>query len=189
MQSINVSNGRALSLAQNSIMHFPKVLIVVYIKKKSEPFYHTLPTKLDFMPLDSLTRQAIVHTRHCLTGCGIGEVAGMAIGQNLSNVAQTGLAILLAFLVGYGLTFSGALRKKMTVTQALRLALAIDTISIISMEIIDNVIEWLIPGAINAKLHDFLFWWSLALSLAIAFVLTIPVNRFAMTRVTSHHHH
>ena len=141
------------------------------------------------MPLDNLTRQAITHTRHCLTGCGIGEVLGMALGQNWHNAAQTALAVVLAFLIGYSLTFWGAKRKKMETRDAVKLALAVDTISIISMEIIDNVSEWLIPGAINAKLDNFLFWWSLALSLAIAFVLTVPVNRFVMSRGMGRHYH
>jgi putative flippase GtrA len=136
---------------------------------------------------DSLTRQAITHTRHCLTGCGIGEVLGMALGQNLSNAAQTALAVILAFVIGYGLTFRGAI-SKMSAKDALKLALAVDTISIISMEIIDNLSEWLIPGAMNARLGDFLFWWSLALSLAIAFVLTVPVNRFVMSKGIGHDH-
>lgn len=142
--------------------------------------------------LDRLTRMAIMHTRHCLTGCGIGEIAGMAIGQNLSNAVQTLLAVVLAFIIGYGLTFYGAKKREMSTGDAVKLALAVDTISIISMEIIDNVSEWLIPGAINAKLHNILFWWSLALSLAIAFVLTVPVNRFVMSRGIGHdhsHHH
>jgi hypothetical protein len=140
------------------------------------------------MHFDTLTRQAVAHTRHCLTGCGIGEVLGMAIGQSWSNITQTALAIALAFLFGYGLTFRGA-RHEMSAKDAVKLALAVDTISIISMELIDNTIEWLIPGAINAQLHNFLFWWSLALSLAIAFVLTIPVNRFIMARGIGHPHH
>jgi putative flippase GtrA len=142
------------------------------------------------MMVDALTRQAITHTRHCLTGCGIGEVLGMALGQNFSNAAQTALAVILAFLVGYGLTFRGALGK-MSAKDALKLALVVDTVSIISMEIIDNVSEWLIPGAINARLHNILFWWSLALSLAIAFVLTVPVNRYVMSRGVGNggHHH
>lgn len=137
---------------------------------------------------DKRTRQAIAHTRHCLTGCGLGEVTGMAIAQNWSNALQTVLAVALAFLFGYSLTFLGA-RKTMSVRDAVKLALAVDTISIISMEIIDNVSEWLIPGAMNAKLGDGLFWWSLALSLAIAFVVTVPVNRFAMSRGIGGHHH
>jgi len=141
------------------------------------------------MTVDDLTRQAITHTRHCLTGCGIGEVLGMALGQNLSNAVQTALAVILAFVIGYGLTFRGAI-SKMGAKDALKLALAVDTVSIISMEIIDNVSEWLIPGAINARLHNILFWWSLALSLAIAFILTVPVNRFVMSKGDgqSHHH-
>lgn len=140
------------------------------------------------MKIDNLTRQAIIHTRHCLTGCGIGEILGMAIGQNLSNVLQTALAVILAFIIGYGLTFRGAIRD-MSAKDAFKLALAIDTVSIISMEIIDNVSEWLIPGAINARLHNILFWWSLALSLAIAFVITVPVNRFVMSKGIGHRHH
>lgn len=136
---------------------------------------------------DEQTRQAITHTRHCLMGCGIGEISGMAIGQNMSNAMQTALAVVLAFAFGYGLTFFGA-RKKMTTNQAIKLALAVDTISITSMEIIDNASEWLIPGAINAKLDQFLFWWSLALSLAVAFVLTVPVNRLLMAKGIGHRH-
>jgi hypothetical protein len=137
---------------------------------------------------DALTKQAITHTRHCLTGCGIGEVFGMALGQNFSNAAQTALAVVLAFAFGYGLTFRGAIGK-MSAKDAIKLALAVDTVSIISMEIIDNVAEWLIPGAINAQLHNILFWWSLALSLAIAFVLTVPVNRYVMSKGIGHGDH
>jgi hypothetical protein len=140
------------------------------------------------MAIDSLTRQAITHTRHCLTGCAIGEVLGMIIGINLNNALQTALAIFLAFLVGYFLTFSGALRQGMSAQDGIRLALAVDTISILSMEIIDNVIEWLIPGAINAQLNQFLFWWSLVLSLSVAFILTVPVNRFMMQKGLGHSH-
>jgi len=140
------------------------------------------------MTVDNLTRQAITHTRHCLTGCGIGEILGMALGQNLSNTVQTALAVILAFVIGYGLTFRGAI-SKMSAKDAVKLALAVDTISIISMEIIDNVSEWLIPGAINARLHNILFWWSLVLSLAIAFIITVPVNRLVMSRGIGHSGH
>ena len=141
--------------------------------------------------VDHLTKQAIMHTRHCLTGCAIGEVAGMAIGQNWHNAAQTALAVMLAFVFGYGLTFNGAYKEKPDIKRAIKIALAVDTISILSMEIIDNLLEWLIPGAINAKLNQGLFWWSLALSLAVAFVITVPVNRFVISRKSHHymHHH
>ena len=112
----------------------------------------------------------------------------MAIAQNWNNVVQTVLAVVLAFAFGYSLTFWGA-RKKMSASDAVKLALAVDTISIISMEIIDNLSEWLIPGAINARLDQFLFWWSLALSLAIAFVVTVPVNRLVISKGAGGHHH
>ena len=141
------------------------------------------------MHLDQLTRQAITHTRHCLTGCAIGEILGMAIGQNWNNILQTSLGIVLAFFFGYLLTFSGARRRGMQSRDAIKLALAIDTISIISMVTIDNTLEWLIPGAINAHLVNILFWWSEAVSLSVAFLLTVPVNRYVMSRGFGHSAH
>jgi len=112
----------------------------------------------------------------------------MAIGQNWSNILQTALGVLLAFLFGYLLTFSGARRKGITPRDAVKLALAVDTISITTMVFIDNTLEWLIPGAINAQLHNILFWWSEALSLSVAFLLTVPVNRLVIARGAHSHH-
>lgn len=142
------------------------------------------------MVLSPLTKQAIAHTKHCLIGCGIGEVAGMAIGQNMSNLTQTVLATSLAFTFGYLLTFYGATKKGMSFLESVKLAFAVDTISITSMEVVDNISVWLIPGAINARINNALFWWSLMLSLSIAFVLTVPVNRFVISKSKhSHNHH
>ncbi|HSX33125.1 MAG TPA: DUF4396 domain-containing protein [Candidatus Saccharimonadales bacterium] len=141
------------------------------------------------MHLDARTKQAITHTRHCLTGCAIGEVLGMAIGQNWNNLLQTALGIVLAFFFGYLLTFTGARRAGMTPRAAITLAVAVDTVSIISMVAIDNTLEWLIPGAINAHLSSALFWWSEAVSLAVAFVGTVPVNRAMLARGLGGHDH
>ncbi|HVS58604.1 MAG TPA: DUF4396 domain-containing protein [Candidatus Saccharimonadales bacterium] len=138
------------------------------------------------MHLDELTRQAITHTRHCLTGCALGEITGMAIAQNWNNVLQTFIGIVGAFLFGYALTFWGARRTGSSPRDAFKLALAVDTVSIFSMVIIDNTLEWLIPGAINAHLSNFLFWWSQALSLSVAFIFTVPVNRAMMRRGIGH---
>ena len=141
--------------------------------------------------LDHKTRAAITHTRHCLTGCAIGEVAGMAIAEALkwSNLTQTILAIVLAFLFGYLLTFRGARKRGMDKESAVKTALVTDTISITSMETIDNAFIWIVPGAISATLNSWLFWWSLAVSLAVAFVLTVPVNRFVMAHSGHAHNH
>ena len=140
---------------------------------------------------DETTRQAITHTRHCLTGCAIGEILGMAIGEALGwpNLRQTVLAIVLAFFFGYLLTFYSARRKGMAQKDAVKTALTTDTVSITSMETVDNAFIWLIPGAINATLSDGLFWWSLAASLAVAFVVTVPVNRWFLGRGSGHAHH
>jgi hypothetical protein len=140
--------------------------------------------------VDSLTKQAVNHTLHCLLGCSIGEILGMALGQSWSNVAQTALAIVLAFFFGYLLTFWSVRRRGQSPKQAAKTALATDTVSITSMEIADNVLVWLIPGAISATLGQLLFWWSLAISLAAAFIITVPVNRFMISRgIGNHGHH
>jgi len=143
------------------------------------------------MRFDPLTRGAITHTLHCLIGCGIGEILGSAIGawRGWPNIWQTILAVALAFTFGYGLTFLSARRQGMSVTHARQLALRTDTISIVSMEIIDNTLEWIIPGAMNAAVNEWLFWWSMALSLTVAFICTVPVNRWLMARRPHHHHH
>jgi UPF0716 family protein affecting phage T7 exclusion len=117
----------------------------------------------------------------------------MAIAEALawSNLWQTILAILLAFFFGYLLTYRGARKRDMAKKAAVKTALATDTVSITSMETVDNAFIWIVPGAINATLGAFLFWWSLALSLAIAFVITVPVNRLMISKGIGHsgHHH
>src|SRR3954453_20691491 len=123
-------------------------------------------------------------TLHCLTGCAIGEVAGMVIGTaaGLSNGATVVLSIALAFFFGYALTMRGVLRAGLPFRQAVRVALAADTVSIVVMEIVDNAVVVAVPGAMAAGLPSALFWLSLAGSLAVAFVVTTPVNRWMIGR-------
>jgi uncharacterized protein DUF4396 len=139
-------------------------------------------------PNESLARTAALATLHCLTGCAIGEVLGLAIGTaiGLSNTATIVLAILLAFVFGYGLTMMPLLRSGMALVIVLPLALTSDTFSIALMEIVDNLIMLLIPGAMDAGLSDLLFWGSLALALAIAFLAAWPVNRWLIARGQGH---
>jgi hypothetical protein len=133
-------------------------------------------------------RAAAQATLHCLTGCAIGEVLGMVVGTSLGlhNAATVVLSIALAFLFGYGLTTRGVLRAGLPLKHALKVALAADTISIAVMELIDNTTVVAIPGAMNAGITSALFWGSLALSLALAFVVTTPVNRWLMSRGRGH---
>src|SRR3954453_21240035 len=116
----------------------------------------------------AMTRMAVMATAHCLTGCAIGEVAGMVIGTaaGLSNPVTIALSIALAFFFGYALTVRGVLRAGLPLGAALPVAFASDTISIAVMELVDNVILLVIPGAMNAGLGSALFWASLLLSLA-----------------------
>ncbi|GAA4910399.1 uncharacterized protein DUF4396 [Actinomycetospora succinea] len=127
-------------------------------------------------------------TLHCLTGCAIGEVLGMVVGTalGLHGAATVALSVALAFVFGYALTMRGVLRAGVGFRQALRVALAADTVSIAVMEIVDNGLMVGIPGAMDAGLSSVLFWGSLAVSLAIAFVVTVPVNRWMIGRGRGH---
>jgi hypothetical protein len=133
-------------------------------------------------------RTAISATLHCLTGCAIGEVLGMVIGTALgwSNLATVVLSVVLAFLFGYSLTMRSVRRRGVAFTAAISVALAADTVSIAVMEIVDNAFIVAIPGAMNAGLDNWLFWISLAASLAIAFVVTVPVNKAMIERGKGH---
>jgi hypothetical protein len=136
----------------------------------------------------ALTRVAMVATAHCLTGCAIGEVAGLAIGTaaGWSNVQTIVLAVVLAFVFGYGLTSLPLIRAGLPLRNVVALAFAADTVSIAVMEIVDNTFMVAIPGAMDAGLGDLLFWASLAASLLIAFVMTVPVNRALIARGRGH---
>jgi hypothetical protein len=127
-------------------------------------------------------------TLHCLTGCAIGEVLGMVIGTSagLHNLSTVALSVALAFVFGYALTARGVLRAGLPFRQALRVALAADTLSILVMEIVDNAVVLAVPGAMDAGIGSLLFWASLAGSLAAAFVITLPVNRALMGRGRGH---
>ena len=131
---------------------------------------------------------AISATLHCLTGCAIGEVAGMAIGTALgfSDLGTIALAVALAFFFGYLLTSWPLLRSGMALSAVVPIALAVDTVSIATMEIVDNAIMLAIPGAMEAGLGDPLFWGSLAFALAIAGLVALPVNRWLLKRGRGH---
>jgi hypothetical protein len=137
---------------------------------------------------DSLTRTAAMATLHCLTGCAIGEVLGLVIGTALGwgNTATVVLAILLAFFFGYLLTTVPLLRAGLALAIVVPLALASDTVSVAVMEIVDNGVVVAIPGAMDAGLDEPLFWGALALSLAIAFLIAWPVNRYLIGRGEGH---
>ena len=136
----------------------------------------------------STTRLALQATIHCLTGCGIGEVLGLggATLLGLGNAASIILGIVLAYVFGYGLTFVPLLRAGMPLLRATGITFAAEALSITTMEIVDNLVVLAVPGAMDAGLADILFWGSLALSLALAFVAAFPVNRWLITRGLGH---
>ena len=131
---------------------------------------------------------AAAATLHCLTGCAIGEVLGMVIGTaaGCRTPRRSCSRSRLAFVFGYALTMRGVLRAGVGFGDALKVALAADTVSIAVMEIVDNAIVLAVPGAMEAGLASWLFWASLAFSLAVAFVVTVPVNRWMIGRGKGH---
>jgi hypothetical protein len=144
---------------------------------------HELPTSGR-----ELTSVAVSATLHCLTGCALGEIAGMAIGTavGLSNWSTVVLAVVLAFLFGYSLTSLPLLRAGLALAAVIPIALASDTFSIAVMELVDNAIVLAVPGALEAGLGTWLFWGSLCFSLAVAFVAAVPVNRWLIGRGKGH---
>ena len=138
--------------------------------------------------LPSTDRLAFSATVHCLTGCAIGEVLGLVIATQLGwhDAAAIALAIVLAFVFGYALTLWPLLSSGVAVRAALGLAFAADTLSITVMEIVDNAILLVIPGAMDAGITDALFWGSLVLALAVAGVAAYPVNRWLIARGRGH---
>jgi hypothetical protein len=135
--------------------------------------------------LDSVALSA---TLHCLTGCALGEIVGMIIATALGfgNAASIVISIALAFLFGYGLTSLPLLRAGLAFGAVVPIALASDTLSIATMEVVDNLIVLGVPGALDATLGDVLFWGSLAFALAIAGAFAFPVNRWLLARGKGH---
>jgi hypothetical protein len=136
----------------------------------------------------SLNGIALRATIHCLSGCAVGEVLGMVIGTaaGLSAGVTIALAVALAFLFGYAFTFFPLLRSGMKLRPALAVTLAADTASITLMEIVDNAMMLVIPGAMDAGLAQPLFWGALAASLLIAGAVAYPLNRWLISRGKGH---
>lgn len=153
-----------------------------------DPHEHTGHAGREGHAAANLNRTAISATLHCLTGCAIGEILGLAIATALgwSNGASIAASIFLAFVFGYSLTMIPLLRAGLTIRRAFPLALASDTFSIGTMEVIDSLIVLVIPGAMAAGLGDPLFWGSLAFALFLAFWAAVPVNRWLIARGKGH---
>jgi hypothetical protein len=136
----------------------------------------------------SLNRLTFSATGHRLTGCAIGEVLGLIIANALGwgSLASIALAVVLAFFFGYSLTMVPLLRSDIALASAISLAFASDTLSIAVMEVVDNLIMLVIPGAMEAGPLDLLFWGSLVVALAVAFVAAFPVNRYLIARGKEH---
>jgi hypothetical protein len=149
---------------------------------------HHVPAGARHGQQESLNRIAFVATLHCLSGCAIGEVAGLVIGTALGwgNAATIALAVTLAFVSGFALTAIPFLRRGYAWRAALRIALAADAASITIMEFVDNAIMLAIPGAMDAPVTSLFFWASMALALVVAGLAAYPVNRWLIARGRGH---
>lgn len=136
----------------------------------------------------ALNKMAASATLHCLTGCAIGEVLGLIIGTafGLSSLATVILAVALAFVFGFGLSTLPLLKAGVGVFGALSIVFAADTLSIATMEVVDNIVMAIIPGAMNAGLVNPLFWISMPVALTVAYFAAYPVNRYLLTKGKGH---
>lgn len=137
---------------------------------------------------ESVNAMAVSATLHCLTGCAIGEVLGLVIGTafGLSNGITTLMAVALAFVFGFGLSTLPLVKAGIGFMAALSIVVAADTVSITTMEIVDNSVMYIIPGAMHATLIDPLFWISMPIALAVAFLAALPVNKYLLSRNKGH---
>lgn len=150
--------------------------------------HHSHDEHHDHSQHTSLNKTAFTATLHCMTGCSIGEIVGMALGSALgmTNSSIVILSVVLAFITGYSLTMLPLLKADLSFAQAWKLALASDTASITIMEIVDNGLMLIIPGAMTAGLTDLTFWGSLLLSIAISGAAAYPVVRWLIARGKGH---
>lgn len=135
-----------------------------------------------------INSMAIRATLHCITGCAIGEIIGLVIGTilDLSNAYTIALAVALSFVFGYALSVLPLLQGGMTFKKALSIILAADTLSILTMEVVDNAVMAAVPNAMNANLVNPLYWTVLPISLLVAFAAAVPVNRYLLKRGRGH---
>jgi len=142
----------------------------------------------DHHEMGGVTSMAISATLHCLTGCAIGEIAGLVIGTTagLSNAATIAISVALAFTFGYSLSTLPLLKAGLALRTALLTVLAADTLSILTMEIVDNAVMAVLPGAMNAGLVNVVFWVGMMVSLIAAFAAAVPVNRHLLLRGRGH---
>jgi hypothetical protein len=131
---------------------------------------------------------AVSATLHCLTGCALGEILGLMIGTalGLGTGWTIALAVALAFLFGYALSTLPLLSAGLGLGAALSVVLAADTLSIATMEVVDNLVMATIPGAMDAGLVNSVFWVGMLLALSAAFVAAYPVNRYLLRRGKGH---
>lgn len=136
----------------------------------------------------NINAMAVSATLHCLTGCAIGEVLGLVIGTavGLGNGMTTLLAVVLAFVFGFGLSTLPLVKVGMGFGAALLIVIAADTLSITTMEIVDNLVMYAIPGAMSATLVDPIFWMSMPIALAAAFLAALPVNKYLLRKNKGH---
>ena len=138
--------------------------------------------------MTSQLQLAISATLHCITGCAIGEILGLIIGEifGLSTGQTIVLAISLAFLFGYSLSTLPLLKSGLALAVALPVVLAADTLSIATMEVVDNTVMAIIPGAMEAGLVNPVFWMSMTIALTAAFFAALPVNMYLLSRGKGH---
>jgi len=115
-----------------------------------------------------------------VSGLVVSSLVGLAVLPSIL------LSIALSFVFGYGLTMRPLVGSGLTFARAFRIAIAADTVSLVTMEAMDNLVVLAVPGAMTAGLLDGLFWGSLGLSLVVAFAVALPVNRWLIARGLGH---
>ncbi len=118
-------------------------------------------------------RRASNNTAWCLLGCAIGDLGTIAFFQ-FTGIPWPTLAIMTLAVIN-GLLTSIALEtfilsRQMNLNEAFRTAIGMSLISMISMEVAMNLVDYWLTG--GAKLT----WWVVPLMLAAGFITPLPYN-------------
>lgn len=136
----------------------------------------------------SSSKMAAGATLHCLVGCAIGEMIGVTIGTHIGFAPHMTviLAGSLSFVSGYSVSTWPLVRAKLSFILALRLVFIADTLSILTMTVVDNLLMLTIPGAMDKDLANPVYWYSRVAALVAAFVVAFPVNIYLLRRGRGH---
>ncbi|KLJ06302.1 hypothetical protein EMPG_10286 [Blastomyces silverae] len=149
--------------------------------QNSPPTVPSSPLNLSFWKSRSIWKRAMLNTTRCLIGCTIGDFSAMWFLQ--AYYPDLGVGYIMGVAMASGIASSMTLetvllhlgRDKLGWAQAFKTAAGMSTISMLSMEAVQNVVDYHLTGGVVA-LSDPYFWGAAGVSMAAGFLAPLPYN-------------